>query len=478
MQGGTSADSTPQDRVLPEPGAVSTLGRVSLHLARRAPHVALWGVAILLFRLLAWPRLCMAGLDVELLIMNLYEQHAAPRELAPLAHAALRFGPAPLLIAALATALYALLPRSFGLANPLPAASPRSKALLAAGLLLPLLAAIAPLSVAISLWVCVEGFHWIEWQADINPFVDGVLRWGPVAVAPGLLVGAALLTRWVLGLRSDRRRGAGPLIGRGLARVAILAALLPMSAVLLAAAPQASRSAAPGRVAFQQKCGGCHFRSLALSFDKTPAQWRTTVERMATTAPSLSPADVDAITAFLSEARSTPPEHVLRTRCLRCHGSTHRTWSPRPTEQWGDLVRRMARWSPAYFSLPEQERLGAVLTDLHGDEGATVGESTGDWRRFSRLAGLCQDCHSVSWNADRFREADFDETRRMVVRMSTKLTEPLEPEEIDAFTTDYRDLMADPARFDRLFPHDRPVPTPAPPEPHRRKHLSPNRGGY
>ncbi len=66
----------------------------------------------------------------------------------------------------------------------------------------------------------------------------------------------------------------------------------------------------------------------------------------------------------------------------------------------------------------------------------------------------------------------------MAVRMSTNLPGPLEPEEIDAFPPADRALMADPARFDRLFPHDRPVPTPAPPEPHRRKHLSPNRGGY
>ena len=442
------------------------------------PHLLLWGVAAALYRGLAWPLLCMAGLDVELLIMNLYEQHAAPRELVPVVHAALRIGPAPLLIAGFASALYALLPRRWGVHNPLHGGSTQRKVLLGAALALPFLLASAPLSVAISLWVCVEGFHWIEWQRDINPFVDDVLRWGPVAVGPGLVVLTGLGTRAVLGLKARQSRGAGPLLGRGVARLAVLAALVPMAGVLAAAAPQISRSTPHGRVAFEQECGGCHFRSLALSFDKTPAQWRATVDRMRATSPSLSEAEAEAITAFLAEARSTGDEHVLRTRCLRCHGSTHEAWRSRPPEQWRDLVHRMARWSPAYFSLPEQDRLNAVLIERHGDDEATVGESAEDWRRFARLAGLCQDCHSVSWNADRFRDADFDETRRMVVRMSTKLTEPLAPDEIDAFTRDYRDLMADPARFDRLFPHDRPVPVPWPPDAQPRERLSPNRGGY
>jgi hypothetical protein len=462
----------PDPGVLPDPAPPSTLGGVN----GRAPHVLIWLAAALLFRALLWPLLCMAGLDVELLVMNLYEQHAAPKEIVPFVHAALRNGPIPLGVAAFASLLYAVAPR--GVKNPLHDLDQPIRVSIGFALLVPALCAVAPLAVALSLMVCVEGFHWIEWQRDINPFVDDVLRIGPALAGPGLAVGAVLLVRRVLGIRSSRRRGLAPLVGRALLSTAVVATLLPMTLVFAAASPQISRSNAPGRAVFEAKCGGCHFRSLSLSFTKTPNEWRSTVDRMKTKTGAISDTDADLIAAFLGENRSTGPYHVLRTRCLRCHGSTHTTWEKRPEQQWTDMVHRMGRWSPAYFPLTEQARLSQELSERYGDDMATVGESKEDWDRFAELADRCQDCHSVSWNSDRFRDADFDETRRMVVRMSTKLVEPLKPDEIDRFTQDYRDLMADPERFDRLFPHDRPIPTPAAPTSGDRRQVTPNRGGY
>ena len=455
-------------------------------------HVAIWLGAAVAFRLLIWPLLAAGSLDVELLIVNLYEQQAAPKELVPLVLVLMRWGLAPLGILAGAALGYRVARRP----NPV-AAWPRGRrAALGLAAFLAFAAAAIPLSVAISIWVCVEGFHWIEWQLDINPFSDDVLRWGPILTLPGLLVMGLRTQLFALGWAPSRKRGPLRFAARTLAAIPLVAASLTCLVVIGAASPQISRAAtASGRAAFEANCGDCHFRTLGLTFDKTPDEWEATIKRMATTvgraewastraempegAGVMSAEDLVAVTEWLSSVRSQGDFHVFRTRCLRCHGTTHTTWEAREPQQWADLVERMARWSPSYFRIPEKERIKGVLADEHGRSGATLGLSTEDWARFERVGEVCQPCHSISWNAEHYREASFDEARTLIGRMNQKLVDPIPEEEIDDFTRAWQDLIADPNEFDRLFPHDFPIPEPKLPGPEREhRQVTPDRGGY
>ncbi len=442
----------------------------------RSLHVAIWLGAAVAFRLLLWPLLATASLDVELLIVNLFEQQAAPEELVPLSNALLRWALAPLGILTLAQLGYRMARRP----NPL-ASQPRGRRI-ALGLVafLPFAAAAVPLSVAISVWVCVEAFHWIEWQQDINPFVDDVLRWGPALTLPGLLILGLRAMLPALGWRPSRRRGPLRFAARSLAALPLAAAAIAALLVVGAATPQISRAAtAPGRAVFEQRCGGCHFRSLSLSFDKTPAAWAQTVERMAKYTGAMSSDEIRAVSAYLGSVRGQGDFHTFRTRCLRCHGSTHTTWESRSPQQWDDLVERMARWSPAFFQIPERQRLKQVLAEEHGAEGATLGLPADDWERFRRVGEVCQPCHSISWNATHYREASFEDARTLVARMNQKLVDPIPEAELDDFARAYKELIQDPDRFDHLFPHDFPTPEPELPDPDaQRRRVTPNRGGY
>ncbi len=457
----------------------------------RSLHAAVWLGAAVAFRLLFWPLLAAGSLDVELLIVNLYEQQAAPQELVPLSNGLLRWGLAPLGILALAQLGY----RIAGRPNPI-AQMGRGRIALGFAAFLPFAAAAVPLAFAVSIWVCVEGFHWIEWQLDINPFSDDVLRWGPILTLPGLLILGLRTQLFALGWTPSRRRGPLRFAARVLTAIPLVAAVLACLLVFGAATPQISRAAtASGRAAFESNCGDCHFRTLGLSFDKTPGEWEATIKRMSekVDAPEwantlkempegagvISAEDVAAITAYLTTVRTQGDFHVFRTRCLRCHGSTHTTWEAREPQQWDDLVERMARWSPSFFRIPEKERVKQVLGQEHGSAGATLGLPEAEWARFRRVGEVCQPCHSISWNAEHYREASHEDALTLIGRMNQKLVDPIPEDELDDFARAYKDLIADPDEFDRLFPHDLPIPEPELPGPERtRRQVTPDRGGY
>ncbi len=433
---------------------------------RLTAHAIAWGGAAAAWILVATPILQMAALDFELVVVNQFELDAASLDAIPWGRALVQWGPTPLLFAALLHALYRAMRPWTGVAGPLALRSPRRRVAVGVVLGAPFRAAVVPLAVAMSVLVAVEVATWAEWHLEVDPAVQGV-----IAVVPTLAVPCLLWAGWrtIQGFR-DRpprlppARGPGPMLLRAGGALPGALAAVAWTVLALATVPQAVRVVgSDGGRAFAERCGGCHFRAAPLSYGKTPREWHQTVERMRRKAPGTIP-DEDAahIEEFLTNVRATSEQSAFRTRCQRCHGSTWRTWPPRPPGEWQGLVDRIARWSPGYYRQPVAEQVVAWLGSELGDDSATLGLAPPEWERFRRVGELCSPCHSLSWNADDYRrDAHRDEhARAMVARMSQKMVNPLSPTEIDAVARDWLELIRDPERFDGLFPHDRPEPDP------------------
>ncbi|MCO4773996.1 MAG: hypothetical protein KDA24_28445, partial [Deltaproteobacteria bacterium] len=239
-------------------------------------------------------------------------------------------------------------------------------------------------------------------------------------------------------------------------------AFVTAGAVAVAAAPQAARaSQAHGIGEYKENCGTCHFRTASLNFVKSKGEWATTVKTMQGFDPSIDEREADAALAFLSTVRSQSDGWLFRTRCSRCHGSTHAGWESRSREDWEGMLQRIGRWSPVYYDVTTRARLLDWLVEHRGDESATLGLASEQWERFMEVERQCATCHSISWNADDYREGDLAKARATVARMSQKMVEPLSEEEIDRIAEDWKALLDDPVAFDRLFPHDMPEPDPA-----------------
>jgi len=415
----------------------------------------------LVWLLLLDPLLGMAALDFELVVVNQYEQDAATLTLLPLGRALVRWGPVPLLLVALARALQALAARRAGRELPPLVDSRPLRWLLGALLLLPFAAAAVPLAIALTVWIALEASSWVEWHLDVDPLSEALF-----AVVPP----AALLCLLWLGVRLvaslGRRCRPKGLLGEGVRAVLApvgLVFLLATATLAVAAGPQALRVVgAEGRATYEARCGTCHFRTASLSYTKTPVEWEQTVARMRPKIPGLIPeGDAHRIAAFLGEVRGLDADAAFRTRCQRCHGTTHNRWEPRPREQWAEIVRRQRRWSQDYLRAPVTAALVDHLDERHGDADATLGLPPERWERMRRLEQECAPCHSISWNADDYRERDLDAAVALVERMSQKMVEPLSPEEAREVAATWKEAIGDPEEFDRLFPHDRPRPDPA-----------------
>jgi hypothetical protein len=433
---------------------------------RWAVHAAVWAIVVLTWLLVLAPLLAMAALDFELVVVNQYEQDAATLDWLPLGRALVRWGPAPLLLAGLARALYTLAARRAGGERPALIGSRPLRWLLGALLLLPFAAAAVPLAIALTVWVVVEASTWAEWHLDVDPMAEWLFAVVPAAALLCLLwLGVRLVTSlWPRAAPEARREPSGLLGTGGRALVALpgLALLLVTAVLATAAAPQALRVVgADGRAAFEEHCGTCHFRAASLSYTKTPIEWEQTVERMRPKIPGLtSEEDSRRIATFLGRVRGVDADAAFRTRCQRCHGATHTRWEARPREQWAEIVRRRQRWSQDYYRGPVADLLVDRLDEHHGDEGATLGLEPHEWRQMRRLEQECAACHSISWNADEYRERDLEAAVGLVERMSQKMVDPLSPDEVREVAGAYKRAIDDPRRFDRLFPHDRPEPDP------------------
>ncbi len=324
--------------------------------------------------------------------------------------------------------------------------------------------AAVPLGLALSTQIGLELMGWIEWYAHVDPTMEEVHALGHIIITPVLWASGLAVTAWAVAPRGSRWRL--PLRVRRLTSLPGIAALLVLGlgALLLAsiAGIRATRAAGTGegRALHAEQCGACHERSLPLYFVKTPGEWASTVDthRRIEQLP-IDEGEAAALEAFLGGMRAFDDGWTFRTRCQNCHGSSWRRWEDRPTEDWAAIASRLARWSPYYYSDEVREQLVRHVEGAKGDSASTLGFPAEDWERYQRIGRECDDCHSIGYEAERYREASRDETRAMVARMSQKMADPYNEERIDSATDDWLEVIEDEGVFARLYPHDDPDDT-------------------
>jgi hypothetical protein len=190
---------------------------------------------------------------------------------------------------------------------------------------------------------------------------------------------------------------------------------------------------------------------------KPPSEWAETVRtHRRVEGVQLSEAEAEKLQKFLEGMRSFDDSWTFRTRCQNCHGTSWRRWEPRSEDEWRTIGARLARWSPYFYNEATLQQITRHLVTQKGDENNSRGLEPQLLERLQAVYDACDDCHSVSYEADRYHGASPDELRSMLERMGQKLSEPYSQPDLDQLVDDYRELISSPARFDHLFPHDRP----------------------
>ena len=427
--------------------------------------------------LVAGPLLRMAALEVETLVVNLYEQQSSSLEVLPLLRNITLWGPLPwLVLVGLAVGYRIAAPT--GVRNPLVGLPVRARQVLRLASVLLCGVGSVPLAVALASWIALEAYDWVEWLYDLNPTMEAIFLVVPPLFLPGAWLLSWRLSGWALSReRVESNPGRIGRLVQPLGRFAAAVLVTASCVVGCAAAPQMSRIVrAPSAHSFESHCGGCHFRTAALNFKKTPEAWNASLATMQGLAGgTIPPDDLERVEDWLVAVRSRTPSEVFHTRCSRCHGLSHRSWEPRAEEDWSMLVDRIGRWSPVFYGPEIRTMLTEELVRRHGDEDADLGLGDEAWQRSMNVARRCSPCHSMSWNADRYREGGLEEALPLVRRMNQKMVDPMTEDEVEELAKDYLELLSDPDRFDRLFPHDRPLPEPGEEDYVDRR---PERGGH
>jgi mono/diheme cytochrome c family protein len=424
-----------------------------------------------------WPLLTVAALEVETIVVNLFEQQGASLSVLPFLRSLTLLAPLPLAIL-IGLGLGGRIAQIPGGANPLASLPEGAQSLLAILASTLFVVGSLPLAVALSSWVALEAYEWIEWLYDLNPTMEAVFAGVPALFLPGAWLLAFRGSRWAFGPGQPIRTPPGRLqrlvkpFSQGLAAMCVLAT----AGVGCAVAPQLVRIVtAPSSKPFEEHCGSCHFRTAALNFKRTPEAWSRSLATMQELAGGTIPAEeLQDIERWLVAVRSRSPNSVFHSHCSRCHGLSSRRWEARSEEDWAFLVERVSRWSPVFYGPEVRRTLTEELVRRRGDEGAELGLGPERWSRSLEVIRRCGVCHSISWNADRYREDGMEAALPLVERMNQKMVDRLEPRELEQLARDYLELIEDPREFERLVPHDRPLPEPVGGDYQERR---PERGG-
>ena len=447
-------------------------------------HIIPWAGGLLVYWLAFLPLLRVLALEFETVVTNLHQLSLISLAWLPWGRALVLAGATPLLVALTARLFYRLGRRWLKLPHPALRLKPRLRWALSAAILGPFWAACAPLAVALSVWITVEAFWWIEWHAAIPETIKTTLIFGPALMGPLLaLLGLRLLPVAL------PRTGAGATAPGPLRRWALrLATLLLVLALIPFAAVSGVRAArvvtAPSSAVFEHKCGLCHFRSRPLYFAKTPVEWRRTLDRMKQLEKApISEAEQADVLAFLMGVRSYPDSWTFRTRCQRCHVTGAGDWKDRPAEEWAAVVKRIAAYSPYYYRMDVRDQVVRHLIATHSSPDATLSLEAEQYRRLRQLDRVCGACHAVSREAARYKDSDPATLDKLLQRMEQKLPAPLEPAKLKAIKRTYTEVLADETLRKLAFPHDEAVVRPEdlvdddlPPAPGG-GHLDRHRGG-
>jgi len=398
------------------------------------------------------------ALDLESLVYNLAEDHTARVNTSELALdiALIHWALAPIFLLVTTRALYALFTRWRPILSPLASGPVWVRALLAMVAAAGVFAFAEPGARALSVRYMAEVFWWIQWSDNVQPAMEWVRAQTPTLIYPALGVTACFLL-W-LSLRSHPR-GARL---RWLRRTFIAATgFLLLAFWGFAGAGQATAAASSGGQAlFMDQCGACHSRSRPLFRIKSPDEWRRTVTRMRELeGAELTEAEAEKVISYLSTTRAFSDAWTFRTRCQRCHGLKSLSWEDRPPKDWTRIAERLARWSPYYYRQPVREQLVAHLSRTAASDGPPLGLEETRYRAYQELDRRCGVCHSIGWNASRYRGMDEQVVAAMVRRMLKKNNAALTDSEVKRLSRDYQAVIKDRSLFERLYPHDLPLKT-------------------
>jgi hypothetical protein len=424
-------------------------------------HPIIWSTALLIFGLFVFRFFRILALDIETFITNVYPVEELPKEWIALARISLQVGAVPVLLLFFADLIYRFPRIKEKSSNPIKVLSPWKRF----GIGLASFAAYIPFSAALSLalttHVAMEMYYWIAWFGRIPPMRTMVYTKVPFLLAPGVLAVGLIMLRGSLSRPRDKseKRNLALKLLRG---VSYASGAVPIAALLVVGIPawlHAPRAAlAPGLMTFETTCGQCHVRARPLFFIKTPAEWRVTVSRMRNfEGAPLTDSSEEKVVAFLTGMRSFPDHWAFTSRCRRCHVASVYGWENRTSEDWRAIINRWERWSPYYYNERIQDQVAAHLAKTRTDDNATLGLEPNLYRRFHKLGKLCSTCHSISREADRYRGADPESLMELIGRMKMKIPPDRAPADLHETASLYRELISDMNRFDRLFPHDRPI---------------------
>jgi len=431
-------------------------------------HLLVWIGVISLYLAVIFPLARVMGLDLEALIVNLAQDYGPSEPPLWFADAQwigwgkllLAAGSAPLFLLTCTGLVYCLLPRRWRLESPFLGLPRWSRISVALASLVLFLWFCFPLSLGLVVWLQVEAYWWVQWYQNLDQLMEQIRLYAPPILLPGVVAGGIWAASFAVRCKRD-----APLkrsIGRKTLRAAWLVVSVPT--VLAALGPLAMGAlhagrvlAAPGPAVFEDKCGGCHDLALSLYYIKTPVEWERTVKTQEEEeGVDLSPEEREDVLGFLLGSRSFSDGWTFRTRCQRCHLST-RGWAKRRPEEWARVVDGLARWSPHYFRPDVKAQVLRYLGRTRAAAGARQGLDSKTHAAFQETARACSGCHSLSHGADRSRGQAPAELKRLVRRMNRKRAQPLSPARLSSLARTYQQLISDPARFERLFPHDRPA---------------------
>lgn len=428
-------------------------------------HAVVWGLSALLYVGLLRFALRIVALDFEALAVDLYYQDFAPPWWMAYGRAAVLVGAAPLVLTWMARLAYRIGGQFVSLRDPFAELDRRSRVLLALGIGIPYLAFALPFAAGLLVWLLAEAAWWVQWYQHQFFAMTQLMTTGLPYLLAGVLVCGGWGTWWVV--RAPRPPGSGQ---RGTLRLIVVAVGLPL--VVVALAPLAGLAVlhggpaftAPGAGLFSTRCGECHVRTRALFFVKTPAEWRRTVTRMREfEGADLDEGETERVIGFLTGMRSFSDAWTYRTRCERCHqlggmpGGLHAGREPRDPAEWPGIVEGFTRTSPYYYREDVRDQIVRHLEENASEPGATLGLDEQTYAGFRQVGETCHTCHSLSRAAELYRSVPIDEVESLVARMSTKMATSLDEGQQIRTARDYQALIADPAQFDRLYPHDRPV---------------------
>jgi hypothetical protein len=322
---------------------------------------------------------------------------------------------------------------------------------------LPFVAFAVPFALALSVWILVESFVWIEWYDLLGQLPEYTLmRFAPLFMAGTLLAGAVVLflvLRRGPQVQGGRRRWWHWLIGLGV----VLPVSLVVAPAFLGAAVHGYRLAPVlgNETGFRDACSSCHSIAAPLVYIRTPDDWRTSLESTCLGKSDLGQQQKDDIVDFLVGMRSFPDAWVFRTRCLGCHGQWPPDWEGRHPDDWKGIVDRAGRYSPHYYSPAIRTQLVRHVSDTWPGEGHDVaGHDASVVRATIRT---CTTCHFMSRNIDAHSEVSMQEAVDLVRRMNERLPEPIGEAEVQAAADIWRSAARDPETMSRMVPHDRPV---------------------